>query len=268
MKNKISILENRSVIKIYGKDNHTFLNNIISNNLCKINEKEVLLSTLLSPQGKILFDFFIFKNADDYFIECSKNQLNELINKLNLYSLRLEVSIEKKDLSVVVSNFFFKGEITRKDPRFQGKIIYRSLSKHKDETINHDTSEWYDHLRYLKLYPESELEIPSNKIYPFEIKIIYENGIDFNKGCFIGQEVLARVKYRGSVKKRYASFKIESTEIIDNGKIYDINNKLVGSLVYNLKINSDIFGFGILKTEHIQKKSYLFCENFQINIIN
>ena len=82
MEKKVSILNNRSVIKISGRDNLLFLNNIISSDLEKINNEELFITTLLSPQGKILFDFFIIKNEDYYLIECSNNQLNDLINKL------------------------------------------------------------------------------------------------------------------------------------------------------------------------------------------
>ena len=116
--------------------------------------------------------------------------------------------------------------------------------------------------------PEGELEIPTNKIYPFEVDIIYNNGIDFDKGCFIGQEVVARVKYKGSVKKKYISFKINSSNTIDNENINDINKKLVGSLIYNSEVNSDILGFGLVKIEFIQKQLELFCEGFRLDILN
>ena len=86
-------------------------------------------------------------------------------------------------------------------------------------------------MRFINLCPEGELEIPSNKLYPFEIDIIYDQGIDFDKGCFIGQEVIARVKYKGSLKKKYISFKINSSEIIDNENINDINKNIVGLLI-------------------------------------
>ena len=136
MEKKVSILNNRSVIKISGKDSLLFLNNIISNNLEKINHEELFITTILSPQGKILFDFFIIKNDDSYLIECSKNQLNDLINKLKLYSLRLDVYFEKKDLNVIVSNYFYQDEISRKDVRFKNNDVYRHFSKPKKDFKN------------------------------------------------------------------------------------------------------------------------------------
>ena len=268
MEKKVSILNNRSLIKISGKDSLLFLNNIISSDLEKINHEELFITTLLSPQGKILFDFFIIKNEDFYFIECSKNQLNDLINKLKLYSLKLDVTFEKEDLNVIISNYFFQDEISRKDVRFKNDDIYRNFSKPNKDFKNVCLKDWYDHLRFTNLCPEGELEIPSNKIYPFEIDIIFNKGIDFDKGCFIGQEVIARVKYKGSVKKKYISFKINSSNTIDNVNIYDINKKIIGSLIYNSKINNNIFGFGLTKIEYIKKQLELFCKGFKIEILN
>ena len=268
MEKKVSILNNRSVIKISGKDKLLFLNNIISSDLEKINHDELFVTTLLSPQGKILFDFFIIKNEDFYLIECSKNQLNDLINKLKLYSLRLDVTFEKKDLDVIITNYFYQDEISRKDIRFKNIDIYRHFIKSKNNLKNLSLKDWYDHLRFTNLCPEGELEIPSNKLYPFEIDIIYNKGIDFNKGCFIGQEVIARVKYKGSTKKKYISFKIHSSEIIENENINDINKKMAGSLIYNSKINNDIFGFGLAKIEYIKEPLELFCKNVRLSILN
>ena len=136
MQKKVSILNNRSVIKVSGKDSLLFLNNIISSDLEKINHKELFITTLLSPQGKILFDFFIIKNEGCYLIECSKNQLNDLINRLKLYSLRLDVTFEEKDLDVIISNYFYQDEISRKDVRFKNNDIYRHFSKPRKEFKN------------------------------------------------------------------------------------------------------------------------------------
>ena len=268
MEKKVSILNNRSVIKISGKDNLLFLNNIISSDLEKINHEELFITTLLSPQGKILFDFFIVKNECNYFIECSKNQLIDLIHKLKLYSLRLDVTFEKEDLDIIISNYFYQNKITVKDVRFKNKNIYRHFTKSEKNLKNLCFRDWYDRLRFENLCPEGELEIPSNKLYPFEIDIIYDKGIDFDKGCFVGQEVIARVKYKGTVKKKYISFRINSSNTIDNVNINDIQNKMVGSLIHNLKINNDIFGFGLIRTEYTKKQLELFCKDLRLSILN
>ena len=152
--------------------------------------------------------------------------------------------------------------------RFKNNNIYRHFTNPKQNFENLCCKEWYEHLRFVNLCPEGELEIPTNKLYPFEIDIIYNNGIDFDKGCFIGQEVIARVKYKGSIKKKYISFKINSSNTISNENINDINKKLVGSLIYNSEINNYIFGFGLIKIEYIQKQLELFCNGCKIDILN
>jgi len=268
MKKKVSILNSRSLIKISGKDSLLFLNNIISSNLEKINNKEILPTVLLSPQGKIIFDFFILKNEDYYLIECSKNQLNDLINKLKLYSLRLFVTFEKLNLDIIVSNYFYQDEITRKDVRYKNNDIYRHFTKPKKNYKNLCLKDWYDQLRFVNLCPEGESEIPANKLFPFEVDTIFNHGVDFDKGCFIGQEVIARVKYKGSVKKKYTSFRVNSSKTIDNENINDINKKLVGSLIYNSEVNSVVFGFGLVKIEYIKKQLGLFCKGFKLDLLN
>ena len=107
---KLSILKNRSVIKFTGKDVVIFLNNILTCDINRIAINEVIPSALLSPQGKILFDLIVFKSEKntleniEIFIECSKNQKDELIKKLQLYKLRQEVKIEETNLIASVTN--------------------------------------------------------------------------------------------------------------------------------------------------------------------
>ena len=116
--------------------------------------------------------------------------------------------------------------------------------------------------------PEGPTEMPPGTVFPMEFGFERMGAIDFQKGCFIGQEVIARVKYKGSIKKKYISFKINSSEIIDNANINDINKKIVGSLVYNSKVNNDIFGFGLTKIEYITKPLELFCKDIRLSILN
>ena len=110
MEENISILKNRSVIKIFGKDNESFLNNIFTNDINLISQNDVIPSALLSPQGKIIFDVLIFNlknsNYDEktIFLECDNSQIQELIKKLKLYSLRQDVFIQETGLNVLTTN--------------------------------------------------------------------------------------------------------------------------------------------------------------------
>ncbi len=274
---KASILKKRMVLKISGKDNGTFLNNILTNDVNKLNNKSTNLTALLNPQGKILYDIFIFKNKidenhDEYYLECSTNQMDDLIKKLKLYSLRLNVNFEPKNLTILVSNFLLDTNISLRDVRFSKDQIYRNYlleNQIKCYDINNVicSEDWYDNLRYQNCFPEGNIEIPTNELYPFEIKIFYDKGISFDKGCFIGQEVVARVKYKGKPKKRLMCVKINSDKIIKNGILYDNNKKVVGALIYNSKVKDTIFGYCIFRLQAMQKNTEYFCENTLISLI-
>ena len=277
MLKKASILKNRVVVRISGKENEYFLNNILTNDISKVEDQSICITCLLTPQGKILFDLFVFraeirKGFFDYFIECSEKQAINLIQKLKLYSLRLDVSFKKESLLVVVSNFLSTNIGSKKDVRFSNNEIYRSYiinNQLTDTDFNNymSNTDWYNHLRFLNCCPEGEIEIPSNFLYPFEIKILYDNGICFDKGCFIGQEVIARVKYRGKSKKQLMCFKINSNKIIENGVLRDHENKPVGTLIHNTKIGKTILGFGIIKLQSLNKNSVFFFESTNISLI-
>ena len=110
MENKKIYLKNRKVLKVSGKNSIEFLNNILTSDITKLKPKELLPSALLSPQGRILFDMLvssiIFDNSlydKSIYIEYDKDQQEELINKLNMYNLRREVSIEKTSYEVLVT---------------------------------------------------------------------------------------------------------------------------------------------------------------------
>ena len=125
-----------------------------------------------------------WKGFFDYFIECSEKQAINLIQKLKLYSLRLDVNFKKESLFVVVSNFLPKNIDSKKDIRFSHDEIYRSYlisNEKKDINVVNYTSDtnWYNHLRFLNCCPEGEIEIPSNFLtqIPIQFSIGTPTGI-------------------------------------------------------------------------------------------
>ncbi len=284
MEKKLSILKNRSVIKFTGKDVEFFLNNILTLDITDISFDEVNPSALLSPQGKIIFDLLVFrlekqsKENPTVFLECSNSQKNELIKKLQLYKLRQEVQIEETDLIVSVTNQLNEKINLKKDKRFKDSTIHRAYYfkeefNRKDHINFSDDLDWYYLKKFLNCVPEGEEEIPSNKFFPFEITMLLKEGVSFNKGCFIGQEVIARVKYKGNAKKKYFPFKIsESTSIalIQNSKIKNENNTEIGDVIYQKRINKEIYGFALIKTKFISSKiksTKFFVNDLSLNLI-
>ena len=106
-KDQIFILKDRGVLLISGQDSKDFLQNLVTNDINKVTETQSCFSSLLTPQGKYLFDFMIVKHKDGYFIDCELNQINGLINRLNVYKLNSKIEIENlshKFQVVVISN--------------------------------------------------------------------------------------------------------------------------------------------------------------------
>ena len=281
MQENISILKNRSVIKIFGIDNESFLNNIFTNDINLINQNEVIPSALLSPQGKIIFDVLMFKlkNFNDeektIFLECDSSQIHELINKLKLYSLRQDVIIKETELTVLTTNHANKFKNIKFDKRFNlpdfGRLYLKKEQLENLKPLNLSSNlNWYIKLKFLECVPEGSKEIPINKIFPFEINMILEKGVCFKKGCFIGQEVIARVKYKGKIKKKYFSFKVSSNKNIDlKSNILNQNGSEIGKIIYSINIENNIFGFCLVNTKFIdneKKKIKFFINNLYISI--
>ena len=269
MKNENIFLNNRAVLKISGSNFLTFLNNILTSDTTKIKSKEVSPSALLSPQGRILFDILIslgpVKNINDngcVLIECEVTQADDLFKKISIYNLRKEVIIEKTTYKVFVTKRPKENIHSLIDKRFFQICIGRyykdidieDIDLEYNETSNKDIN-WYNSLRYINCIPEGPKEIIPNVSLPLEINLDLLGGISFEKGCFIGQEVNARVKWKGLIKKKYVPIILESKDLskinydIDNeNKIFlkDIEIGKIISLAYD-KIVNKYFGIAIIK---------------------
>ena len=280
MQTKISILNYRNVVEINGPDNRDFLNNILTNDITQMANDEVYQTALLTPQGKILFDLLIFNDIQSkaIFLECSQEQIDEVVKKLKLYSIRKDVIINKTDLNVLITNNLKFSNNVKTDNRFfkfkMGRIYLDSKEiKHKSYGKFESELLWYKEEKIRNCVPEGEKEIPSNKIFPFEIGIFNKNGVSFDKGCFIGQEVIARVKYRGKIKKFYSSFEFQTEQYIDFDKNYrtlNLNDVDIGEIMFLEQVeNCKAFGFCLIKTKYLKKekgKLKCFYKEYPLNI--
>ena len=263
MKNKKIHLKNRKVLKVSGKNSIEFLNNILTSDITKLKPKELLPSALLSPQGRILFDMLVSSIIDDnslydksIYVEYDKDQQDELIKKLNMYNLRREVSIEKTSYQVFVTTKNENSTNTLIDKRFFNedlrRVYVKNLSKNNDVNDNENIN-WYDLLRYKNCILEGSKEIETNVSLPLETNLDLLGGISFEKGCFIGQEVNARIKWKGLVKRKYVpvtykSKKLSYLELIElNEKKIFLNSKEIGEIVSLLYNKDDDLWYGIAK---------------------
>ena len=267
-------LENRKILRVSGLDCVTFLNNILTSDISKLSPLETIPAALLSPQGKVLYDIQVSIDFSNYskeksiLIEYDLFCEDQLIKKLNIYNLRKEVQIEKTNYYVFVSINPECSKNSLSDKRFSSTNtnIYRIYDKKKPINCidKSHTSNWYDLIRYKNCIPEGTKEIEINTTLPMEINLDLLGGISFEKGCFIGQEVNARIKYKGLVKRKYVAvhfnnkkFSFSNLDKIDN-KIF-LKAQNIGEVIALILNKEDDVWYGIAKIKLSQL--YLFEEN-------
>ena len=276
-----TFLENRIVFKVLGPECIEFLNNILTTDLKKLELNVIAPCALLSPQGRILFDMLISVNASNDHnnyptinIECDKNQINDLIKKINMYNLRKEVEIESTDYKVFVSNENIETSNTFTDKRFLNKEIRRIYCKDKSILKTIYNRDFYDFLRFKNCILEGPSEIEPNMTLPSEINLDLLGGISFDKGCFIGQEVNARIKWKGLVKKKYVPIKFEN-DYLSLFKLDEIKDKRIllndieiGEVVSITENTTDNFHYGIAKIKLSQLYLFENDNNLKCNFLD
>jgi folate-binding protein YgfZ len=236
----VYILDDRAILYINGDDTKEFLQNLISNDINKVTDENSCFSSLLTPQGKFLYEFIIIKHKSGYLIDCEKTQADGLYKKLSLYKLRSKVQILNLSNEFVVAAFSYEKFLTfdkvkdhsgftikfREDPIFLdprnkqlgARLIINLeklyLSLKKLDLHNANLKEYYSLSHSLGIVPK-DLNKLQDKLFGIECNFEELNGIDFKKGCYVGQENTARIKLKNKLSKRL--FPIN----IINGKLYE-----------------------------------------------
>jgi len=245
-------------LEISGQDSVPFIQNLITNDINKCKENHFVYSCLLTPQGKFFADFFIFKNKEKYFFEVNDIFYENFLNKLNMYKLRSNINIEEIKLfysfiifgELEINNHY---EILNFDPRNNniGKklIQYDPLIKFNEKIIEIDEKKYHEILIKNKV-PYSPFDLQENKSLLLENNFDNINAISWNKGCFVGQEITARMKYRALLKKQLYALELIS------GKI-NIGDKIIekGTVLGEVISKANQYIFCILKIELVREKS-------------
>ena len=257
---KVYILEDRGILYINGSDAKEFLQNMVSNDINKVNEDNSCFASLLTPQGKFLFAFIIIKHKSGYFIDCEKAQVKELFKKLNIYKLRSKVEIMNLSNEFVVAAFnkekFLKFEGAKDilgntikykedsillDPRNKdlGARIVINLEKLylslKELEFNHSPVNEYYQLSHELGIPQKEMNSLQDKLFGIECNFEELNVIDFKKGSYVGQENTARIKLKNKLSKRLFPIYLISWNLVFEDKIYNNKDKEIGKILINNK---------------------------------
>ena len=256
--NNVYILEDRGILFIQGSDTKEFLQNLITNDINKVDEANSCFASLLTPQGKYLFDFLVVKHKKGYFIDCEKKQIEELFKQLNIYKLRSDIEILNLSNEFVVAAFSYEKFMLfdgakdlpgntfkyREDPVFLdprhkklgGRLIINLeklyLSLKKLDLISTNPEEYYK-LSYELGIPQKNTEKLRNKLFGIECNFEELNGIDFKKGCYIGQEITSRIKLRNKLSKRLLPIKLIEGKLIEGATIKNNDNEIGKVLINN-----------------------------------
>ena len=248
MKEDFFILNSFSkFLEISGEDTAEFLQGLISNDIYKCKSDTPIYSCMLSPQGKFLADFFIIQESDKYLIEIHEKYLESFIAKIQIYKLRSKVDIieNEKICSIILfskENIHLDNIIKSfADPRNEniGHKIY--IDKNELKKINNMKTEPYETYKEIlmkNLVPNSTDDLIVNKSLLLENNFDNLNAIDWDKGCYVGQEITARMKYRGLLKKKLYALKIKNGDVLEGDELI-VDNKKIGTIVS--KANSNIF---------------------------
>ena len=245
------ISENSSIILIEGKDKYSFIQGIISNDIEILRKKPSIYCSMLTPQGRFQYDFFISNLNNMFCIECDSRIQKELFEKLLMYKLRSEVKISlDKDLEVVLTASKLESSndkfVSFYDPRFDNFLCRTYVEKINNKHLENFTKLSKEHFKNLRLQnsiPDFTVDAIKNKSLLLEMRFDQLNGISWSKGCFMGQEITARMKYRNTVKNKIYSVKINFNNSLTDEIFFE--NKVIGTLHSH---NKNV-GFAYLKTD-------------------
>lgn len=242
-------LPNRSAIIISGSDRFSFLQGLVTNNVEMVKDGRLVYSCLLSPQGKFLFDFFIREENDAVILDCEGGERAEaLLKKLRLYKLHAEVMLTLEPENVYAA---WDGVCDGyKDPRHPD-LGYR-LYKAPQEGQEAPFEEW--DLQRIKLcIPDGSRDMVVERSTMLESRIDKLGGIDFKKGCYIGQELTARMHYRGLAKKHLYAVEFKDTPPAPFTEI-EADGKGIGEM----RSSQDHWGIALLKDEILSQEQLPF----------
>lgn len=201
-------LIDRAVIRLSGEDVRPFLQGLVTQDVLTLREGEPRWSGLLTPQGKALFDFILWAQGDDVLIDCEAGQADALIRRLSLYRLRRKISIEADPTLAVHWSVQAEGRPT--DPRL-AELGHRWISKGDDAGPGHAAA-FRAHRLSLGVI-EGVAELGSDQTLWLEANAGELNGVDFNKGCYVGQENTARMHYRSKINRRLVVVPMDRADV-------------------------------------------------------
>ncbi len=208
-------MPNRRILRLSGKDTEAFLQGLVTNDIGRLQDG-LVYTALLTPQGKFLADFFLKSDGASVLLDVAEGHADGLIKRLSMYKLRADVTIEETDLHVQRGTGTAPAK-AQVDPRHPD-LGWRAYST---EAEGDDGTDW-DGIRVTHCIPETDVELTPDS-YILEAGFEKLNGVDFKKGCYVGQEITARMKHKTELRKGLRTVSIKGrapvgTAIMSDGK--------------------------------------------------
>ena len=237
------ILGDRAVISVSGPEAKSFLQGLITNDIGSLSPDKPMYAALLTPQGKILFDFLLSEQNGAVLVDCAATSAEALLRRLTMYRLRAKVELAGRDDLAVHWNPEEVG-----DPRLPA-LGQRTVADRSGENAD-DPRAYLQHRLELGI-PEGT-DFGSDKMFALDAGLEELNAISFSKGCYIGQELTARMKHRGTARKRLLPVVAEDADLPPAGTEIRAGNLSLGEIVSVY----DMRGFGLIRLDRWQEAGH------------
>ncbi len=262
-------LSNRGVLALSGEDVHGFLQGLLSNDLERVRRGEAVYAALLTPQGKFLHDVFAVQCGGTICLDGEADRLDDLAKRLKRYRLRARIAIENAGASWAVeavpdgAAYFglagagpgaagpFDEGVAFIDPRHSAFGVRLLRPADAPTTLPKGDFAAYDALRYRLGAPDGSRDMPVGQAFLLESGFDRLNGVDWNKGCYVGQEVTARTHYRGTVRRRLMPVALDGPVAPGTRILAD------GRPVGEMRSSRDGVGLALLRTDRVDGKTPL-----------
>lgn len=286
----------RSLIKIKGQDASKYLQNLITNDIYKLNNTNTttIYSMILNNRGRVLHDVLIYSNhkqPNEYLIEFDASVSSELIRFLNVYRLKKKVDLitqtNYKLFSIVkqqdnahinqtkpniVNDINYLCELDPRSDKLGFRCIIDSSKSIESNQIRVSTNlDKYKINLYKNGVAENHQDISYQNAIPLEYNLVLMNGVSFNKGCYLGQELIAKTHHTGVIRKRIMPIrlKVEDMNIEESKKMFKQDNSIInlktGKQIGKLRNLIGIHGIAMLRINELDKNNLVLVDNFNAN---
>ncbi len=227
----ITLLADRAMIAVSGPETRPFLQGLVTSDVERLTPAQTLYAALLTPQGKILFDFLMYERDGSILIDCARDSRDSLMKRLLLYRLRSKVTIEAHDNSVVLASWDGSADPDRAwfvDPRVPelGGRALAARSELKADLL--ETASYHQHRLHLGV-PEAS-DFGNDRMFALDADLEELHGVSFDKGCYVGQELTARMKHRGTARKRLLPIDVAEGELPPEGTDLVAGGRNIGDI--------------------------------------